>query len=164
VSTFRRFLRHPWLHRLLGVTVGVVFVYASHDKIWLPEEFARIVYHYQIIGPSDALPPLLPNLLAVSLPWVELLAGLALVVGLWRRESALLVAVLLFVFIVAVSSTLVRGIDIENCGCFALDAAGRAAGIKLILEDLALLAGALVLAFLPPRRASAPPTTPTPSH
>jgi len=145
--------------------VGAVFVYASHDKIWLPQEFARIVYHYQIVGPSDVLPPLLPNLLAVSLPWIELLAGLALVVGLWRRESALLVAALLMVFILAVSSTLVRGIDIQNCGCFSLDAQGRAAGIKLILEDLALLVGALVLAFLPPRPAAAPlpPTTATPS-
>ena len=165
MSLLTRLLRHPWLHRLLGLVVGAVFIYASHDKIWLPQEFARIVYHYQIVGPSDALPPLVPNLLAVSLPWVELLAGLALLVGLWRRESALLVAALLIVFILAVGSTLVRGIDIENCGCFALDAAGRAAGMKLILEDLALLVGALVLALLPPRQAAAglPPTTATSS-
>ncbi len=155
IPTLARLLRNVWLQRLLALIVGAVFVYASHDKIWWPEKFARIVYHYQLIGPNDILPPLVPNLLAVMLPWVELLAGLALMVGLWRRESALLTAVLLTVFIVAVGSTLVRGIDIENCGCFSLDAHGRAAGLKLILQDLALLLGALILAFLPPPKAPA---------
>jgi putative oxidoreductase len=153
-ATLTRLMRNVWLQRLVALIVGAVFVYASHDKIWWPEKFARIVYHYQVIGPNDLFPPLLPNLLAVLLPWIELLAGLALIVGLWRREAALLTAVLLAVFIVAVASTLIRGIDIENCGCFSLDAHGRSAGLKLIVQDLALLVGALLLVCLPP--ASAP--------
>jgi putative oxidoreductase len=148
-------LRSVWLQRALAVVVGGVFVYASHDKIWWPERFARIVYHYQIIGPSDVLPPLLPNLLAVVLPWVELLAGLALILGLWRREAAWLAALLLTVFIIAVSTTLVRGIDIQNCGCFSLDAQGRAAGLALILEDLGLLLASLVPALVRPRTGAA---------
>ena len=139
-----KLLRSVWTHRVLAFLVGGVFVYASLDKIWWPERFARIVYHYQIAGPSDLLPPLAANLLAVTLPWVELLVGLALLVGLWRREAALLAAVLLVVFILAVGSTLVRGIDIENCGCFSLGAEGRAAGLRLILSDLGLLLAALV--------------------
>jgi uncharacterized membrane protein YphA (DoxX/SURF4 family) len=150
-----KLLRNVWLHRLLALVVGLVFAYASLDKIWWPERFARIVYHYQVIGPNAVLPPWLPNLLAVVLPWVELLTGVALVVGLWRREAGLLTAVMLVVFIAAVGSTLVRGIDIENCGCFSLDAQGRAAGLKLILQDLALLAGALVVAFVRTEAASA---------
>jgi uncharacterized membrane protein YphA (DoxX/SURF4 family) len=151
MKTLRGLLRNPWLHRLLGLIVGAVFAYAAHDKIWWPERFARIVYHYQVIGPSELLPALLPNLLAVTLPWIELLLGLALILGVWRREAALVSAVLLAVFIVAVGSTLARGIDIENCGCFSLDSGGRAAGIKLILEDLGLLIAALVITCLPPR-------------
>jgi uncharacterized membrane protein YphA (DoxX/SURF4 family) len=93
---------------------------------------------------------LLPNLLGVVLPWVEVLVGILLIRGLWRREAALLTAAMLIVFIGAVASTLVRGIDIENCGCFSLDAHGRAAGLTLILQDLGLLAAALVLAFVAP--------------
>jgi putative oxidoreductase len=147
-----KLLRNVWLHRVLGLAVGAVFIYASHDKILMPAAFARIVYHYQLIGPNDHLPALLPNLLAVILPWVELLTGAALIVGMWRREASLIAATLLVVFIVAVGQALLRGIDIENCGCFALDAAGRAAGIKLILEDLSLLVGALLLVCLPPGR------------
>jgi uncharacterized membrane protein YphA (DoxX/SURF4 family) len=148
-------LRNVWLHRVLGLVVGAVFIYASHDKILMPAAFARIVYHYQLIGPNAYLPALLPNLLAVILPWVELLAGMALIVGVWRREASVVAATLLVVFVLAVGQALVRGIDIENCGCFALDSAGRAAGLKLILEDLALLLGALLLVCLPPIRDAA---------
>jgi putative oxidoreductase len=146
-----RLLKSVWLQRGLALLLGGVFVFASHDKIWWPERFARILYHYQIIGPNAVLPPLLPNLFAVALPWVELLAGLALIFGLWRREASLVTGLMLLVFIAAVSSTLWRGIDIENCGCFSLDAHGRSAGLKLILQDLALLAAALILASVPSR-------------
>ena len=149
-----RLLSNVWLQRGLALLVGGVFVFASHDKILWPERFARILYHYQVIGPNAVLPPLLPNLFAVILPWVELLAGLALIFDLWRREVSLLSGLMLLAFIVAVSSTLWRGIDIENCGCFSLDAQGRAAGLALVLEDLGLLAAALVLAFVPARPAA----------
>ncbi len=144
-------LRHRLAHIALGLVVGAVFVYACLEKIWNPTDFARIVYHYQIIGPGPFLPPLLPNLLAVSLPWIELFSGLALITGFWRREGALLTAAMLVVFIAAVSWALAQGIDIRNCGCFTLSAEGRAVGLRLVLQDLALLIGALVLAFFPPR-------------
>ena len=159
-------LRHPALHWVLAILVGGVFVYASLAKIADPRAFAKIVYHYQVIGPSDTLGYFPANLLAVTLPWLELIAGVLLAAGLWRREAALVTAVLLVIFIASVASTMARGIDIENCGCFALDASGRAAGVKLILGDAALLLASLVVAFLPPRAdevvAEAAPADPEP--
>ena len=146
-----RLLRHPAIHWLLAIVVGGVFVYASLSKIADPQAFAKIIYHYQVIGPSASLGFVPANLTAVALPWIELIAGVLLVVGLWRREAAIVTAVMLVVFVAAVGSTLARGIDIQNCGCFALDESGRSAGWKLIAGDLALLAAALVVAFVPPR-------------
>lgn len=146
----RELLRRPAVHWLCALVLGGVFVYASYDKILNPGDFARIMYHYQIVGPSKLFPPLLPNLLAVTLPWVELVAGVLLIVGVWRREAAGLSGLLLIVFILAVSSALLRGIDLENCGCFSVSGEGRAAGLKLILGDLGLLILAWVLAFQPP--------------
>jgi uncharacterized membrane protein YphA (DoxX/SURF4 family) len=154
-------LRHPVLHMVLGLALGGVFLYASHDKILQPTEFAKIVYHYQVVGPSKALPPLVPNLFAVTLPWIELALGACLILGLWRREAAVLSAALLVIFVAAVSSALLRGIDIQNCGCFSVTAEGRSAGLKLILGDLALVAGALILA-LGPRPTAAVPSTAAP--
>ncbi len=149
-----KLIRNRALHEIVAVIIGLVFLYAAHEKIERPEDFTRAIYHYQIVGPNQYLPPILANLEGVVLPWVEVLVGIALINGLWRREAALLTGLMLVVFIAAVSSTLIRGIDIENCGCFSLDAHGRAAGLKLILQDAALLLGTILVAFLPPRETS----------
>ena len=148
-------LRHPLLHRLLAIALGAVFVYASFEKIAQPRDFARIVYHYQVIGPSARLGYVPANLLAVALPWTEAVAGALLIAGIWRREAALAVAAMLLVFIGAVGFAMHQGIDVENCGCFTVEGGGRGAGLKLILQDLGLLAVAFVLAFLPPAAVAA---------
>jgi putative oxidoreductase len=144
-------LRRPLVQWLLGAVLGAVFLYASWDKIAQPREFARIVYHYQLVGPSRALGYRPANLLAVTLPWVELVTGALLVVGVWRREAAAVAGLMLVTFVVAVSWALANGIDIANCGCFSVTADGRALGWKLIAGDLALLAvvGLLVAAPAP---------------
>lgn len=145
-----RTLRHPALHWALGILLGAVFLYASLDKIAKPAEFARIVYHYQIVGPSRALPPLVANTFSVTLPWVEAVTGILLIAGVWRREAALLSALMLLLFVGAVGWALGQGIDIENCGCFSVSGEGRRAGLLLLLQDLGFLAGALVLVALRP--------------
>ena len=142
------------LTAVLAITLGAVFVYASLDKIAHPDAFARIIYHYRLVGPSAFLGPLMANLVAVTLPWVEVLAGIALITGVWRREASGLVALLLVVFLGAVSWALLHGIDIENCGCFTVTGGGRGAGLKLLVEDLVLLAAALFVAVSGPPAAS----------
>lgn len=170
------FLRRELVQRLLGAALGLVFIYASHDKIWRreigpltpgaapavtgPAAFARVVYRYQVVGPDASWPPLAANLVAVTLPWVELLAGLLLLCGVWRREAALVVALLLAVFVAAVGSAVARGIDLENCGCFSLAGEGRRAGALLIASDLGLLAAAALLAFVRPQPPPGPPAGP----
>lgn len=150
-----RFLRHPLLYWAVAIALGAAFVYASLDKIGAPREFARIVYHYRLAGPSAALGFVPANLLSVVLPWVEAACGVLLITGVWRREAALLTAAMLVVFIGAVAWALVHGIDIQNCGCFTVSGEGRAAGIKLILGDLGMLLAAVYLIVLPPVRREA---------
>ncbi len=107
-------LRSPRVQLVLRLVLGAFFVYASLDKIWSPAAFAKIVYQWQVAGPVPS------NLVAVTLPWVELLAGLLLVAGVWKRESALVIALMLVVFIVSAGSVMARGIDVENCGCVSV--------------------------------------------
>ena len=97
-------LHSPRLHLLLRLLLGGYFVYASLDKIADPAAFAKIVYQWQVSGPVPS------NLVAVTLPWVEILAGLLLIAGVWRREAALVIALLLVVFLAAAGSVLARGI------------------------------------------------------
>jgi len=152
-------LRSPRLHLLLRLGLGAFFVYASLDKIWSPAAFARIVYQWQVVGPVPS------NVVAATLPWIELLAGLLLVAGAWKREAALVVALLLVMFLLAAASVLARGIDVENCGCFSVakpEAASawapawtKGVGWFLVTRNLVLLGAAGVLAFLTPSRPTA---------
>jgi uncharacterized membrane protein YphA (DoxX/SURF4 family) len=148
-------LRHPRVELVLRLALGAFFVYASLDKIWSPAAFAKIVYQWQVVGPVPS------NLVAVTLPWIELVAGLLLVAGVWKRESALVIALMLVVFIVAAGSVMARGIDVENCGCVSVEKADapsawppawtRGVGWFLVSRNLALLGAALALVFLTPR-------------
>jgi uncharacterized membrane protein YphA (DoxX/SURF4 family) len=135
-----------------------MFIYASLDKIADPAGFARIVYQWQTVGPIPS------NLVAVTLPWVELVTGLLLVVGIWKREAAAVVAGMLVVFIVAAVGVLARGIDVDNCGCTSVAAVTdapawppawmRGVGWYLITRNIVLLAAALVVALVEPRPAA----------
>ncbi len=152
--------RHPRLELALRLLLGAFFVYASLDKIWSPAAFAKIVYQWQVVGPVPS------NLVAVTLPWVELLAGLLLLAGIWKRESALVVALMLVVFIVAAGSVMARGIDVENCGCVSVAKAEtgswppawtKGVGWFLVSRNLVLLGVALAIAFAPTEKPTPPP-------
>lgn len=97
--------------------LGAVFIYASIDKIAHPEAFAKVVYNYQV------LPDILVNLTAIILPWLELILGFFLIIGLFREGSVGIVTALLVVFLGAMIFNLVRGLDI-HCGCFTTSAEG----------------------------------------
>jgi hypothetical protein len=100
---------------MVGLNHGAVFIYASVDKILHPAAFADAVYNYLI------LPDFLLNLTAIILPWLELILGLFLIIGLFREGSVLIVTVLLVVFSGAMIFNLARGLDI-HCGCFSTSA------------------------------------------
>ena len=126
---------------IFRVILGVIFIYASLDKIAHPEQFARIIYNYKI------LPPFLINVFAITLPWVELIAGLFLILGIFTESAAFLICLLLMVFVVAISINLFRGIDL-NCGCFSTDPAGKKEGANLLIKDfLFLFLGIMVFFF-----------------
>lgn len=107
-------------------------------KIADPAGFAESVAAYRI------LPNVLVNPFAMVLPWVEVFVGLSLINRISVSGSALLAIVLSFVFLVAVISAMVRGLDIE-CGCFTV--AKSKVGWELIARDLILLGMSLVLFF-----------------
>ena len=149
-------LANPRVQLALRLLLGAFFVYASLDKIASPAGFARIVYQWQVAGPVPS------NLVAATLPWVELLAGLLLIAGVWRREAALVIALLLVVFLGAAASVLAHGIDVQNCGCVSVakeatlsawpPAWTRGVGWFLVVRNLLMLAGALAIAFVAPLR------------
>ena len=76
----------------IRLVLGLTFVWASWHKILVPGEFARIIYGYGVFpGPSI-------NLLAIGLPYVELLAGLCLIFGIYKRPALILINAMLLGF------------------------------------------------------------------
>jgi uncharacterized membrane protein YphA (DoxX/SURF4 family) len=124
--------KSDWWPLIARVAVGAFFVYASLDKIIHPAAFAKIVHNYRML-PGD-----LVNVFALILPWLELVCGMALIMGTRTSGAAAILAGLTAVFIVAVSSAMARGIKID-CGCFSTSGGARKVGTPLLIEDAVLL-------------------------
>jgi putative oxidoreductase len=120
---------------LLRLAVGGVFVYAGAMKILHPQLFAHEIDQYGLLPHAGI------NLLAITLPWVELAAGLVLVLGVWVRAGALVVTGLSIVFLLAIISVLARGLKIK-CGCFGTVGESFIGPWNLVL-DILLLAAAV---------------------
>ena len=133
--------------RTIGLLVGALFIFAGLTKmvdfqpfrVLDPMDFARDIDNYKI------LPWWMSVRLALYLPWLEIICGLALVFRrLYSGALALLLA-LLIVFIGASFAAKARGIDI-TCGCFGHVSDQLSFAWHIVL-DLAILAAVVALWF-----------------
>ncbi|MBI4964894.1 MAG: DoxX family membrane protein [Desulfomonile tiedjei] len=119
--------------------IGGLFIYASVYKILDPLDFAVSIRNYGL------LPQEWSNAVALTLPWIEMLAGIFLIIGFQTKPSALLTTGMLAVFLGALVYAFSIGLDID-CGCFSSAAAspGRVS-MYHILRDTALFAVSLFI-------------------
>ena len=131
---------------LCRLVLGGVFIYASLDKIANPAEFAKAIGNYHV------LPFGLENLLALFLPWLELLTGILLIAGIMVDGATILIISMNIVFIFAISQALARGISIE-CGCFSVSTEGGSnIGFQTILRDFIYLIMAFIIFYRQDKR------------
>jgi putative oxidoreductase len=134
-----------WFLRILALLFGGVFVYAGVMKLRDPHLFLMDVRSF------DLLPDPYAAWLALSLPWLEIIAGLAVITGIAKRGGLLLLNLCLIAFFIAILSAWQRGIDIQ-CGCFgATDATANYA--ELFIRDGILLAMGITLLLVKRPRA-----------
>jgi len=100
-----------YLPATVRILLGAIFIYAALLKIADPVAFAGSVAAYKI------LPYFASYLTAAVLPFVELTCGLLLVCGYRVRGGALIIGAMNLVFMIALSTAILRGLDID-CGCF----------------------------------------------
>ena len=134
-------LRKRPVVRTSQVVIGVVFLAAALAKIGDLETFASQIHNFRIV------PVWSENLVAMTLPWVELIAGLCLVLGIRARGAGILTAILMVVFLVAVGQAVGRNLDIE-CGCFGTADATKV-GIQKLLENAVLTMLATIASLVP---------------
>lgn len=131
-------IRNKYFLLVLRLIVGGVFIWAGIFKIFDPLEFAQGIDSYKVF------PRVICFFLALVLPWLEALCGVFLILGMFRKASALLVSCLLAGFLVLITSAILRGLDID-CGCFG--SLSQKADYKLMLTDSLLLFFSLNIFF-----------------
>jgi len=134
--------RNPWLELAARWFLGLTFLYASYHKIIAPAHFAKIVYGYYLF-PNFSI-----NLIAVILPFIELFAAGALILGIYPRSATLIIIGMLIGFVMVLSINLIRGQEFD-CGCFSFGDPGHSspAGQLLIRDIIYLIVGLEVLFF-----------------
>lgn len=135
------------LRLLLHFFFGGVFVYAGLLKVADPMSFLDDIRSFDLLGDPWAA------WLAMGLPWLEILAGLAVMSGFLRPGGMLILNGSLVVFLIAICLAWWRGIDIR-CGCFGHSDA-TSSYRDLILRDVLLLLAGIVLAWHGKPRAQA---------
>ncbi len=133
-----------WVGLLARLVTGGVWIVAGALKITEPDASIAAVRAYQL------LPSSLAENVGLVLPGLELVIGLALLVGVFTRGAALLSSLLFVAFIIGIASVWVRGIEID-CGCFGGGGADPGAASAYpweIARDAALLAASLLVVYV----------------
>ena len=107
-------MRILYVVTFLRLALGGLWLVSGGLKLLQLDAFVRDVRNYQFPG-FDVAPG--DMMLGYGLPWLELMVGVLLTFGLWKRCCYALSAVLFAMFLVAISYAKYHGLQI-HCGCF----------------------------------------------
>jgi uncharacterized membrane protein YphA (DoxX/SURF4 family) len=99
------------------VLLGAWFLYSGGLKIFGTglDRFTRDIANYQMVKPP------LDAVAAYTVPWLEVIAGICLLLGFLRRGAILTIAGLVVVFSISIGWAWFHNLDI-TCGCHGGDA------------------------------------------
>lgn len=140
MNTIKKILSNPYTVLICRLVVGYVFISFGINKISDPSVFAKEVSNYGV-APGWSI-----NLIAIILPWIELVVGMLFLFGIRLKTNALLSAALLLLFMSMVGYAWARGLDI-SCGCSATNP--MRVGLPKILENAALTTLCAIVWFFP---------------
>jgi uncharacterized membrane protein YphA (DoxX/SURF4 family) len=131
----------------LRVALGGLFLYAAYNKLFImngPQLFSESIKAFKVFDPKSQ--EQLIQMATFVTPWIEIVAGLALVLGFWTRAAAGVLGLLLLGFIGLIASALARGLNV-SCGCFGKISpfCPEKIGMCNIVQNSILLAMALLI-------------------
>ena len=132
-------MRNPISNRyfllIVRIIIAFIFIYAGAQKITDPEAFAISISNYRLFPIS------LVNFIAITLPWIEIIAGILLLFGIAVKENSTIIFLMSLIFTIAITISLFRGLNIE-CGCFGN---GTQIGLFKLGENLLIIIGSMLL-------------------
>jgi uncharacterized membrane protein YphA (DoxX/SURF4 family) len=100
----------------LRLGLGGLFVVAAYQKLFASpfssQTFSESIRAFQMVESLE-----LVRYATFMIPWVELLAGIALILGIWTRAAGMVISLLLAVFIAGIVSVTARELAVD-CSCF----------------------------------------------
>ena len=125
-------LFHPLALRLSRGALAVVMLLAAVSKLADPPGFAQAIYAYGLVPMALVAP------LALTLPWLETLTALGLVLGVARRSAALLILIMMLAFLGGLGFNLAKGNPVD-CGCFGASKVQKTRDQRLSDMKMAML-------------------------
>ncbi len=138
-KTFMQLLYNRRVEQIIRCCIGVLFVYASFHKIAEPGHFAKIIDGYQLF------PKNLINIMTITIPFIELFSGIALIFGCYLRGATFIINFMLTVFIIILIINFSRD-HVFDCGCLAFGGPkGQWVTAQLLLRDIICLAAGIYI-------------------
>ena len=130
-----------WLRLLLQFGIGIILLSTSIGKMLDVPGFVLVLKTYQMF-PDFSL-----SVVALTFVIVELKMAELLILGKNLSTAAAASIIIHVVFTMGATVTLLRGLDIPNCGCFGVFLA-RPLTWGTVGEDLTMVAASVVLFIL----------------
>ncbi len=127
--------RAPLASAARWAVAAVLLGSGLHKAAGGPEEFAAVLETYDLLPQGMLLP------FAALLPWLETLLGLSLAAGFSVRAACAGAGLMFLTFILALGSTILRGMKLDNCGCFGAGihlSPAQAMSLDTLLASLAV--------------------------
>lgn len=98
---------------VVRILLGVAFIVSGYSKLLAPfQNFLAVIHGYELVYGWPA------TVMAKFMPWLELIFGVFLILGLWSRVSVIILWLMNAAFIFALLQALIRRLPIGDCGCF----------------------------------------------
>lgn len=135
----RTILQSRWPDRVIRGVLAFLFIYGGGLKLADPKAFAATLSHY------DLIPEMLLPAVAVGLPALEAIAGMALLFNL--PGGLTVITGLLALFVAVLGYGILTDLNVD-CGCFGPEeVAGQQSLRQAFIRDLLLIGAASFLYY-----------------
>ena len=139
IDSLRAIIQSRWPDRVIRGILAFLFIYGGGLKLMDPKAFAAALSHY------DLVPEMLLPVVAVGLPALEVIAGMALLFNL--PGGLTVITGLLALFVAVLGYGILTDLNVD-CGCFGPEeVAGQQSLRQAFIRDLLLIGAASFLYY-----------------